>query len=81
MDAPETGRAEPCSTAQARNTGAGEGRMAAMLKLQKLWKKSNAKVLDFLHSLCFIGPSFLGVLMFFIVPFGVVVYYSVIRSP
>ncbi len=52
-----------------------------MLKLQKLWKKSNAKVLDFLHSLCFIGPSFLGVLMFFIVPFGVVVYYSVIRSP
>jgi multiple sugar transport system permease protein len=51
------------------------------MTLQKLWKKTNAKVLDFLHSLCFIGPSFLGVLMFFIVPFGVVVYYSVIRSP
>jgi len=51
------------------------------MKLQKLWKKTNAKVLDFLHSLCFIGPSFFGVLMFFIVPFGVVVYYSLIRSP
>ena len=40
----------------------------------------NAKVLDLMHSMCFIGPSFLGVLLFFIVPFGVVVYYSLIRS-
>ena len=55
----------------------GEGRM----KLKKAWKGINARVLDFLHSLCFIGPSFFGVLAFFIVPFGVVVYYSVIRSP
>ena len=36
---------------------------------------------DFLQSMCFMGPSFLGVLVFFIVPFLVVVYYSVIRSP
>ena len=46
-----------------------------------VWKNTNAKVLDFLHSLCFIGPSFFGVLIFFIIPFGVVVYYSLVRSP
>ncbi|MEG1633644.1 MAG: sugar ABC transporter permease [Oscillospiraceae bacterium] len=40
-----------------------------------------AEVKDFLHSLCFIGPSFFGVLIFFIIPFGVVVFYSLIRSP
>ncbi len=51
------------------------------MKLQNTWKRLNARVLDFLHSLCFIGPSFFGVLTFFIVPFAVVVYYSVIRSP
>lgn len=35
---------------------------------------------DFLASIGFLGPSFFGVLVFFIVPFGVVVYYSFIRS-
>lgn len=34
-----------------------------------------------LHSMAFMGPSLLGVSVFFIVPFLVVVYYSVIRSP
>ena len=33
---------------------------------------------DFLLSLCFLSPSFLGVAVFFILPFGVVVYYSLI---
>jgi multiple sugar transport system permease protein len=33
------------------------------------------------HAACFLGPSFLGVLLFFIVPFGVVVYYSTIHGP
>ena len=33
---------------------------------------------DFAQSLCFLFPSFLGVAVFFIVPFGVVVYYSMI---
>ena len=33
---------------------------------------------DFARSLCFLSPSFLGVAVFFIVPFCVVVYYSVI---
>lgn len=39
-----------------------------------------ARTKDFLSSICFLGPSFLGVLVFFIVPFGVVVYYSLIKS-
>ena len=38
------------------------------------------KLKDALSSLLFSGPSFIGVLIFFIVPFGVVVYYSLIRS-
>lgn len=33
---------------------------------------------DFLQSLCFLSPSFLGVFVFFIIPFFVVVYYSLI---
>ncbi len=33
---------------------------------------------DFLNSLCFLLPSLLGVGVFFILPFGVVVYYSMI---
>jgi len=30
-----------------------------------------------MHCCCFMGPSFLGVMLFFIIPFGVVVYYSI----
>lgn len=30
--------------------------------------------------MCFLGPSFFGVLLFFILPFGVVVYYSLVKS-
>ena len=33
---------------------------------------------DFLQSMCFLSPSLIGVCVFFIVPFGVVVYYSLI---
>ena len=48
--------------------------------MHKRKKKGNAKLRrrDFLKSLCFLCPSLLGVGLFFIVPFGVVVYYSVI---
>lgn len=46
----------------------------------KTWKKLNNRVLDFLHSMAFTGPSFFGVALFFIVPFGVVVYYSLIEN-
>ena len=43
-------------------------------------KKLNNRLRDFLHSMYFSGPSFLGMLVFFIVPFGVVVYYSLITG-
>ena len=36
---------------------------------------------DFLRSVCFLSPSLLGVGVFFILPFGVVVYYSLIDGP
>ena len=38
----------------------------------------NDKSKDFLQSMCFLSPSLIGVCVFFIVPFGVVVYYSMI---
>ena len=38
----------------------------------------NDRLRDFLQSLCFLSPSLLGVAVFFILPFGVVVYYSLI---
>ena len=50
------------------------------MKRKGILKKTDAKVLDVARSLCYIGPSFLGVLLFFMVPFGVVVYYSLIKS-
>ena len=38
------------------------------------------KLKDLALSLCFLGPSLIGVLIFFVLPFCVVVYYSVIRN-
>ena len=46
-----------------------------------LWKRSNEKVLGFLRAIGFLGPSLLGVLLFFMIPFGVVIYYSLISGP
>ena len=36
---------------------------------------------DFLKGLCFLSPSLLGVGVFFIIPFGVVIYYALIDGP
>ena len=41
-------------------------------------QKRHNKLRDFAASLCFLSPSLLGVGVFFILPFGVVVYYSLI---
>lgn len=46
-----------------------------MNKSRQIRKKRR---IDFLRSLCFLLPSLLGVGVFFILPFGVVVYYSMI---
>ena len=43
-------------------------------------RKRIAKLRDFLRSLCFLCPSFLGVCLFFIVPFAVVVKYALTDS-
>ncbi len=45
--------------------------------MKTLWNKSNLKVRNALNCIGFLGPSFCGVLLFFILPFAVVVYYSV----
>ena len=50
-------------------------------KVRRTWKRSNDKVRDVLHSAAFLSPSVTGVAGFFLLPFLVVVYYSVIRSP
>lgn len=49
--------------------------------MKKLWQRANEKVLSFLHASCFLGPSFLGVLLFYIAPFCVVIYYAFIQGP
>ena len=46
--------------------------------MDRLKEKNRMKRQDFLRSLCFLSPSLIGVGVFFIVPFGVVVYYSMI---
>ena len=46
--------------------------------MKKRSLKFNDKAKDFLKSMCFLSPSLLGVGVFFILPFFVVVYYSVI---
>ena len=47
-------------------------------KMEKNRIKRRERAKDFLRSLCFLSPSLLGVGVFFIMPFGVVVYYSLI---
>ena len=49
----------------------------ALLRKQR-WSKSKRK--DFLQSVAFLTPSVLGVLLFFVVPFGIVIYYSFISG-
>lgn len=46
--------------------------------MKKRKEKSSERLSDFGKSLCFLTPSLLGVGIFFILPFGVVVYYSLI---
>lgn len=46
--------------------------------MNKSSEKRQRNTKDFLASMCFLSPSLLGVGVFFIVPFGVVVYYSMI---
>ncbi|NCB74394.1 MAG: sugar ABC transporter permease [Clostridia bacterium] len=45
------------------------------------WQQLDERKKDRLRDLAFISPSILGVAVFFIVPFFVIVYYSVINNP
>ena len=51
------------------------------IRRPSLWKRLNKRLGELMGATCFLGPSFLGVLLFFIVPFGVVGWYSVIQGP
>ena len=51
-----------------------------MKQAKKIWNGVNVKIRDFLASLCFSGPSFLGMLIFFVAPFCVVIYYAFIAG-
>ncbi len=46
----------------------------------KRFQKLNGRLREHIMSFGFLGPSLLGVGLFFIVPFGIVVYYSLIQS-
>lgn len=51
-------------------------------KSQKLYKKLDRRRKRVKRSSgLFIAPSFLGVMVFFLIPFGVVVYYSMVDNP
>ncbi len=43
-------------------------------------KERSGRIRDFARSLCFLSPSFLGVFLFFILPFGLVVKYAFTNS-
>jgi len=53
----------------------------SMNKNKKEYTKGKSRLRDFLTGTAFLFPSALGVLLFFVLPFGVVMYYSIIRSP
>lgn len=44
-------------------------------------KRLLRRLREWLGACCYIGPGFLGVLLFFIIPFGVVIRYSMIQGP
>ena len=49
--------------------------------MKKKWQQLDERNRDRIRDLAFISPSILGVAIFFIVPFFVIVYYSLINNP
>jgi len=49
--------------------------------MKKKWQQLDERNKDRIRDLAFISPSVLGVAIFFIVPFFVIVYYSLINNP
>ena len=48
--------------------------------MKKRGAKTYNRIRDFLSSLCFSGPGWLGMAVFYFIPFGVVIYYSLIAG-
>jgi len=55
--------------------------MLKVSRLKKCVERFNERSRDTINDCLWLAPSFLGVAMFYIVPFFVIVYYSVIDSP
>ena len=51
------------------------------MKLKTAIARLNARSRDHINGFIWLAPSFLGVAVFYIVPFGVIVYYSLIDNP
>lgn len=49
--------------------------------VKKRFKRANVRLDDHLRSFGFIGPSMLGVGFFYIIPFFIVLYYSIVNNP
>ena len=49
--------------------------------MKETWAKLNKRLGDRLYSGVFLAPSFIGVMIFFIAPFFMVIYYAMIDSP
>lgn len=49
--------------------------------MKKKWQQLDERKKDRLRDLAFVSPSILGVAIFFIVPFLVIIYYSLINNP
>ncbi len=52
-----------------------------MNKDKRAGRASAGRRREFLQSVAFLTPSVLGVMLFFVVPFGIVLYYAVMSSP
>ena len=52
-----------------------------MRKSKKRNKCRTGKAGELVKASCFLGPSVIGVLLFCVIPFGVVIYYSLIQGP
>lgn len=49
--------------------------------MKSLFKHANNKIKDHFVSAAFLAPSLIGVLIFFIIPFAVVIFYSLVNNP
>ena len=49
--------------------------------MKSLFHRANKNIKDHFVSAAFLAPSLIGVLIFFVIPFGVVIFYSLVNNP